>query len=124
MLFVVFRFVVCFILKLVTGEGQQVLKDENVYPSLKSAGNPFADDPLLGPVFALFPEGVMQPLVPGGERIDRVLQNEIQRALLSGPGGRPQATAEEAAAAADRKLEAILERAWRRFGEGNQESGK
>ncbi len=105
-------------LQLVKGEGQTVLKQECVYPSRISAGNPYADNPMIGPVFELFPEAVLSPLVPGGERIDRVLQQEIQRALLRKSGtNEPQATAEQAAKAGDRKIEAVLERAKRRFGE-------
>ena len=77
-------------------------------------GNPFADDPMIGPVFALFPEAVLTPLVPGGERIDRVLQQELQRALLPGPAGKPQQSAEEAARRGDEKINAVLERARRR----------
>ena len=58
------------------------------------------------------------PLVPGGERIDRVFQQEIQKSLLRMPGtDKPQLTAEEAAKAGDRKIKAVLERARRRFGE-------
>jgi ABC-type glycerol-3-phosphate transport system substrate-binding protein len=106
-----------FALFLVSGEGQKILKYENVYPSRKSTGNLFADDPRLDSVFQLFPAGVMSPLVPGGERIDRVLQQEIQKAVLSDPGtGKPQVTVEEATAAAERKIKAVLERAERRFG--------
>lgn len=102
---------------LVTGEGQQVLKEECVYPSRKSAGNPYADDPMIGPVFDLFPSAVLTPLVPGGERIDRVFQQEIQKSLLRVPGqDKPQSTAAEAARAANAKVEAVLERARRRFG--------
>jgi ABC-type glycerol-3-phosphate transport system substrate-binding protein len=105
-----------FALFLVSGEGQRVLKYENVYPARKSAGNLFADDPRLNPVFSLFPEGIMSPLVPGGERIDRVLQQEIQRAVLTDPStGQPQATPTQAAEAADSKIRAVLERARRRF---------
>ncbi|MGI8905355.1 MAG: ABC transporter substrate-binding protein [Candidatus Sumerlaeaceae bacterium] len=106
-----------FALYLVSGEGQRVLKYENVYPSRISAGDPFADDPRLSAVFSLFPDGVMSPLVPGGERIDRVLQQEVQKAVLVNPGtGNPQATVEQAAKAADTKIRAVLERAKRRFG--------
>jgi multiple sugar transport system substrate-binding protein len=105
-----------FALFLVSGEGQRVLKYENVYPARKSAGNLFADDPRLNPVFSLFPDGVMSPLVPGGERIDRVLQQEIQKAVLTSPAtGQPQATPAQAAKAADAKIRAVLERAQRRF---------
>ncbi len=105
-------------LHLVRGRGQEVLKHECVYPSRISAGNPFADDPMIGPVFNLFPDAVLSPLVPGGERIDRVFQQEMQRALLRVPGtNTPQATAEQAAKAGNRKIEAVLERARRRFGD-------
>lgn len=101
---------------LVSGEGQDVLVHENVYPSRISAGNPFASDPRLAPVFELFPEGVMLPLTPGGDRLDKVLQTELQRAVLRNPStGKPQATVEAATTAADRKLRAVLERARRRF---------
>lgn len=101
---------------LVRGEGQTVLKEECVYPSRKSAGNPFADDPMIGPVFELFPDAVLTPLVPGGERIDRVFQQEIQRSLLRVPGtDQPQMKAEEAARTANAKVEAVLERAKRRL---------
>lgn len=103
-------------LHLVRGKGQEVLRHECVYPSRISAGNPFADDPMLGPVFALFPAAVLTPLVPGGERIDRVLQQEIQRALLRGGDGKPQVTVEEATRNGASKIEAVLERARRRFG--------
>lgn len=104
-----------FILDLTTGPGQQILKAENTYPSLRSTGNLWADDPMLGPVFELFPGGVMTPLVPGGERIDRVLQTEIQRTLLRNPAtGRPQSTVEASLQAAESKVAAILERAARR----------
>jgi multiple sugar transport system substrate-binding protein len=92
---------------LVSGEGQQVLRHENVYPSRRSAGNLWKDDPMLARVFELFPQGIMAPLVPGGERIDKALQQEIQRALLG------QTTPEEAVRAADAKVRAILERARR-----------
>lgn len=103
-------------LHLVRGEGQTVLKSECVFPSRISAGNSFADDPMIGPVFDLFPDAVMTPLVPGGERIDRVFQQEIQRALLRVPGtDQPQATAAEAAENANAKVEAVLDRAKRRF---------
>lgn len=103
-------------LHLVRGEGQKVLKEECVFPSRKSGGNPFGDDPEIGPVFDLFPDAVLTPLVPGGERIDRVFQQEMQRALLRVPGtDKPQATAEEAARAGDAKVNAVLERARRRF---------
>ena len=106
-----------FVLHLISGEGQTVLKGENVYPSRKSAGNPWANDPALEPVFSLFPDGVLSPLLPGGERVDKVLQQEIQKALLRDPAtGNPQATPEQATAAADRKVEAIIARAQRRFG--------
>lgn len=102
---------------LTSGEGQKVLRHENVYPSRRSTGNLWADDPALGPVFELFPEGVMNPLVPGADRIDKGLQQEVQKALLQNPStGRPQATPEEAVKAADMKVRAILERAQRRFG--------
>ncbi|MGB9692193.1 MAG: ABC transporter substrate-binding protein [Candidatus Sumerlaeaceae bacterium] len=96
-----------FVKFLVSGEGQRVLRFENVYPSRKSTGNPWADHPMLGPVFALFPAGIMSPLVLGGERIDKVLQQEIQRALLG------QAAPEAAVRGADAKVRAILERARR-----------
>ncbi len=96
-----------FVKHLVSGEGQRVLRYENVYPSRKSTGNLWADDPMLGRVFELFPSGIMSPLVPGGERIDKVLQQEIQRALL---GLTPP---EDAVRAADAKVRAILERARR-----------
>lgn len=103
-------------LHLVRGEGQRVLRSECVYPSRISAGNPFADDPMIGPVFALFPDALLTPLIPGGERIDRVLQQEIQRALLHVPGtDTPQATALEAARAGADKIQAVLSRAQRRF---------
>lgn len=106
-----------FALFLVSGEGQKVLKHENAYPSRISTGNLFSDELQLDSVFALFPDGIMSPLVPGGERIDKVLQQEVQRALLTDPAsGKPQSTAEEAAHAADRKIRAVLERAQRRFG--------
>jgi multiple sugar transport system substrate-binding protein len=105
-----------FALFLVSGEGQRVLRHENVWPSRRSTGNLWADDPALGRVFELFPDGVMSPLVPGGERVDRVLQTEIQRALLRDRRtGQPQATPEQAVAAADAKVRAILERGKRRF---------
>ena len=111
-----------FVLHLIRGEGQRVLRHENVYPSLRSAGNPHAGNPELEPVFALFPDGVLSPLLPGGERVDRVLQQEIQKALLRDPRtGAPQATPEEACAAADAKVSAIIARALRRFGERNLE---
>jgi ABC-type glycerol-3-phosphate transport system substrate-binding protein len=101
---------------IVSGEGQSVLKHENVYPARKSAGNLYADDPRLNAVFSLFPAGVMSPIVPGGERIDRVLQQEVQKALLTDPAtAAPQATVQAATAAADRKIRAVLERAQRRF---------
>lgn len=103
-------------LHLVRGDGQKVLKEECVFPSRKSGGNPFADDPMIGPVFDLFPDAVLTPLVPGGERIDRVFQQEMQRALLRIPGtDKPQATAEEAARAGNAKVNAVLDRARRRF---------
>jgi len=106
-----------FAMHLVRVEGQRVLRHECVYPSRKSAGNPFADDPMIGPVFELFPAAVLTPLVPGGERIDRVLQQEIQKALLRQSGtNEPQQSAEEAATAGDAKIDAVLERAQRRFG--------
>ena len=106
-----------FVRHLIEGEGQKVLRFENVYPSLKSAGNPYAGDPMLESVFALFPEGVLSPLLPGGERVDRVLQQEIQKALLRDPStGAPQATPEEASKTADSKVQAIISRAKRRFG--------
>lgn len=106
-----------FALFLVSGEGQKVLRYENVYPSRKSSGNPFADDPRLESVFRLFPAAIMSPLIPGGERIDRVLQQEIQKAVLTDSAtGRPQATVEQATAAAESKIQAVLERAHRRFG--------
>ncbi len=106
-----------FVLQLTGGRGQQVLKEENVYPSRISAGNPFAADPMLGPVFALFPDGILSPLLPGGERVDKMLQQEIQRAVLRDPAsGRPQATPEQAARDADAKVRAIIARAQRRFG--------
>lgn len=102
---------------LVRGEGQTVLKYECVYPSRISAGNPYADNPGIGPVFELFPSAVVSPLIPGGERIDRVLQQEIQQALLRNTStGKPQLTAEQAAKAGQTKVEAVLERAKRRFG--------
>lgn len=105
-----------FIKFLTSGKGQEILREENVYPSRKSAGNPYADDPVLGPVFELFPAGIMSPLIPGGERIDAVMQPEIQKALLRNPAtGQPQATPEAAAKAAEKKVEAVLERARRRF---------
>jgi ABC-type glycerol-3-phosphate transport system substrate-binding protein len=101
---------------LVRGEGQKILREECVYPSRKSAGNPFADDPMIGPVFALFPDAIMSPLIPGGERIDKVLQQEIQKALLTDPStGKPQATPAQAARAAKFKIDAVLDRAKRRF---------
>lgn len=104
-------------LKLVSGKGQQVLVHENCYPSRKSAGNPFAQNPRLGPVFELFPAGIMSPVVPGGERIDKVLQQQIQQALLrDATTGKPQLSVREAVESADRKIEAVLERAQRRFG--------
>lgn len=104
-------------LHLVRGEGQAILKNECVYPSRISAGNPFADDPMIGPVFDLFPDAILTPLVPGGERIDRVFQQEIQKALLRIPGtNTPQATAKQAAETGDKKVNAVLDRARRRFG--------
>ncbi len=104
-------------LHLARGKGQTVLKSECVFPSRISAGNPFADDPMIGPVFDLFPDAVLTPLVPGGERIDRVFQQEIQKSLLRMPGtNKPYSTAEEAAKAGDKKIDAVLERAMRRFG--------
>lgn len=108
---------------LVSGEGQSVLKYECVYPSRISAGNPYADDPMIGPIFALFPDAVVPPLIPGGERIDKVLQQEIQKALLPRPGPtrEPQITAEEAARAGQYKVEAVLERATRRFGKAGKD---
>ncbi|MEI7635293.1 MAG: extracellular solute-binding protein [bacterium] len=106
-----------FVKHLVSGEGQRVLKYENVYPSRISTGNPWAEDPQLGPVFALFPDGVMYPLIPGSERIDKVLQQEIQKAVLrDSAAGKPQASPRQAAGAADIKVNAILERASRRYG--------
>jgi multiple sugar transport system substrate-binding protein len=106
-----------FIKMLTSGEGQRVLKDENVFPSRKSTGNLWANDPVLGPVFELFPAGVMSPLIPGGERVDSVLQPEIQKALLVNPStGKPQSSPEEAARAADAKVRAVIQRARRRFG--------
>jgi multiple sugar transport system substrate-binding protein len=103
-------------LHLVRGRGQEVLKQECVFPSRRSAGNPYGDDPMIGPVFDLFPDAVLTPLVPGGERIDRVFQQEIQKALLRVPGtDKPQATADAAARAANAKTEAVLDRAKRRF---------
>lgn len=107
-----------FIKMLTSGDGQKVLKYENVYPSRKSTGNLWADDPSLSPVFQLFADGVMSPLVPGTERIDKALQQEIQKALLRNPStGAPQVRAEDAVKAADLKVRAILDRARRRFGE-------
>lgn len=107
-------------LQLIKGEGQQVLIEENCHPSLKSAGDLWANQPDLSPVFKLFPEGVVMPLVPGGERVDPVLQTEIQKAVLAIPGtGKPQLDAETCARAGDAKVKAILERAERR----NAESG-
>jgi ABC-type glycerol-3-phosphate transport system substrate-binding protein len=104
-------------LHLVRGEGQKVLRAECVYPSRISAGNPFADDPMIGPIFALFPDAVLTALVPGGERIDRVLQQEIQKALLRKSGtNEPQQTAKQSADNGDEKIKAVLERAKRRFG--------
>ena len=103
---------------LVSGEGQKVLKYENVYPSRISAGNPYADDQRLDGVFSLFPAGIMSPLVPGGERIDRVLQQEIQKTVLTNPTtANPQATVQQVTTAADSKIRAVLERARRRFGQ-------
>lgn len=103
---------VAFIKMLTSGEGQKILKYENCYPSRKSAGNLWAGDPKLGPVFELFPDGIMQPLVPGGDRIDKVLQQEIQKSLLRDPAtGKPQVTPEAAIKAADYKVKALLERA-------------
>lgn len=96
-----------FVKFLVSGEGQKVLRHENVYPSRRSTGNLWCDDPMLARVFELFPHGIMSPLVPGTERIDKVLQQEIQRALLG------LTTPEEAVRAADEKVRAILERARR-----------
>lgn len=96
-----------FVRFLVSGEGQRVLRHENVFPSRRSTGNLWRDDPMLGPVFELFPHGVIAPLVPGGERIDKFLQKEIQRALLG------QCSAEQAVKAADEKVRAILQRAQR-----------
>lgn len=105
-----------FIKALTTGEGQTILKHENVYPSRRSTGNLWAHDPMLGPVFELFPDGVMSPLVPGTERVDKVLQQEVQKALLRDPKtGRPQVTPEQAVKTADEKIRAILDRARRRF---------
>ncbi|AXA36278.1 MAG: sugar ABC transporter substrate-binding protein [Candidatus Hydrogenedentota bacterium] len=99
---------------LTSGEGQRVLKHENVYPSRISTGNLWANDPKFASVFALFPDGIMSPLVPGTERIDKVLQQELQKAVLKDPRtGKPQATPEEAVRAADKKIRAILERAKR-----------
>lgn len=96
-----------FVKFLVSGEGQRVLRHENVYPSRRSTGNLWDDDPMLARVFELFPHGIMSPLVPGTERIDKVLQQELQRALLG------LASADEAVRAADAKVRAILERARR-----------
>jgi len=101
------RLCVEFVKFLVSGEGQQVLRYENVYPSRKSTGNLWANDPMLGPVFDLFPQGIISPLVPGTERIDKVLQQEIQRALLG------QVPPEQAVQRAHEKITAILERARR-----------
>lgn len=96
-----------FVKFLVSGEGQKVLRYENVYPSRRSTGNLWHDDPMLARVFELFPQGIMSPLVPGTERIDKVLQQELQRALLG------QTSAQAACRAADAKIRAILERARR-----------
>jgi multiple sugar transport system substrate-binding protein len=101
-----------FVKFLISGEGQRVLVHENVYPSRISTGNLWKDSPALAPVFDLFPGGIMSPLVPGTERIDKVLQQEIQKALLRNPGtGGPQVSAEDAVKAADAKVNAILDRA-------------
>jgi len=110
-----------FALKLVSGEGQKVLIHENVFPSRKSAGNPFAGDARLASVFELFPAGIMSPLVPGGERIDKVLQQQLQQALLrKGKSESPLLSADEACHAADLKIQAVLDRARRRFGGHNR----
>lgn len=112
-----------FALHLVRNEGQSVLKYECVYPSRISAGNPYGDNPAIGPVFELFPSAVVSPLIPGGERIDKVLQQEIQQAVLRNPStGEPQLTAGQAAKAGQIKVEAVLERARRRFGDENHSS--
>jgi multiple sugar transport system substrate-binding protein len=101
--------------RLTSAEGQEVLRYENVYPSRISTGNLWRQDPALEKVFELFPEGVMLPLIPGIERVDRVLQQEIQKAVLRDRRtGGPQVTPEEAARAAEIKMQAILERARRR----------
>lgn len=105
-----------FAMELTSGEGQQVLKDENVYPARRSAGNLWKDDPSLSPVFELYPDGIMNPLVAGGERVDKGLQQEVQKALLSNSRtGLPQVSAENAVEAANRKVTAILQRAAGRF---------
>lgn len=110
---------------LIQGEGQRVMKDENCYPSLKSTGNLWARDAELSGVFELFPSGVVMPLVPGGERVDTVLQTEIQKALLVRPGtGLPQVDAEQASRIADEKVNAILQRALRRRENSAQSSSR
>ncbi|MBX7244918.1 MAG: sugar ABC transporter substrate-binding protein [Candidatus Sumerlaeaceae bacterium] len=106
---------------LISGEGQKVLKYENCYPSLKSTGNLWADNAALGNVFELFPAGVMFPLVPGGERIDWVLQQQIQKALLrDSRTGNPILTVDQATSEAFRRLEAVLDRGLRRFEAGTR----
>jgi multiple sugar transport system substrate-binding protein len=103
---------------LTRAEGQKVLKYENVYPSRHSVGNLWDDTPEIRSVMELFPDGIMSPLIPGTERVDRVLQQEMQKALLKDMStGRPQVSAEEAVKNADRKIKAMLERARRRFGD-------
>lgn len=100
---------------LIQGKGQEVLVEENCHPSLRSAGNLWANEPELSSVFSLFPAGVVMPLVPGGERVDPVLQTELQKTVLHDPAtGGPQLDVVTFAKRADGKIKAILDRAKRR----------
>lgn len=92
---------------LTSAENQRYLRYLGTFPTRRSAGNIYADDPELGPymeiVLRAIPGVVVRPFHPRWQEIDDIIAREMQLALLG------EKTPEEAMAEAARKVTPLLQ---------------
>jgi len=92
--------------KLTSAENQRYLRYLGTFPTRKSAGNIYADDPELGPymsvVMSALENVVMRPFHPRWQQISDAVSRELQLAILG------EKTVKQAMSDADRKVSEIL----------------
>lgn len=93
---------------LTSGEAQHALTRQSLFPTRRSAGNLYGEDPILSFLYPYVAEAKVHPLHPEWVNIDKTLSKELQLAVL---GNKPIVQAVEDG---DRRVQILLDRYYER----------